>query len=67
MGSQVMASSLLALAAVAAAGSKFNGSPRLHGERITSPRPHERMNVGDLVSDEWVAAGSRSDLEKVLH
>merc|ERR1711871_879868 len=46
----------MAVAAVSAKKTilKWNGSPKLNGEKITGPRSHQRLRVGDLPSDwDW--------------
>merc|ERR1719182_238250 len=44
---------LLALIALVECG-KWNGSPKLHGEKVLGARAHERMRVSDLPSDwDW--------------
>jgi len=47
-----MLSLTVAVASAGAVGAKFNGSPKLNGERITAPRPHEIMDTATL-PDGW--------------
>ena len=45
-----MVGGIVIMATAALASGKYNGSPRLHSENLVGPRPHELINVGDLVT-----------------